>query len=551
MAVLDGKYEILAQMALSDMQTQFDAVAPDGRSLRIVWYDLANVAQEARFERYRKVLRRLRRADLAALHDIVSRPGAHYVAWYAPDKASLVKAPRDLKDVLEEHDYVPESADIRVTKGARPLVYDLAFDPEEPLKPPIRPAPPEPVVVPSLSGRLPRIRLNSWGLSAALLLASAALGLASFQISSNAAAVQVPDVLGQDVNEAARALQIRKLAVEARAVPSEQPVGEVLSVSPSPGTMLKPYYRTVRLSYAAPSDVVGQVQVPDLSALRSVDEVREALSEVGLELGQTLYTHANATTGTLISQTPSPNSSTPEGSTVDILLSEGAPSQLTLMPDLVGQTVEDAQFLVGIAGLRTPVVETITSPSAAPNTVVEQTVAPYRIVPTDDTLLRLYIAAPNEEGERVPALIGLSQREAQTVARGFELTYLTLDTPDLPSGVVNQSPAPGSVREGSALELTINTYLPKRPIPVPDASAEVSRPEPRTLRYAWPIERGIREIPYEVKVTNNRGRTYTIQSGRVTGGERVEGEFRTAQYGPFTFELFLQDTQFSIPLIRD
>ena len=464
MAVLDGKYEILAQTALSDMQTQFDAVAPDGRSLRIVWYDLTNVAQEARFERYRKVLRRLRRADLAALHDIVSRPGAHYVAWYAPDQSSWAKAPKELKDVLEEHDYALESADIRVTKGARSLVYDLAFDPEESLKPLVQPAPPEPVVIPKrFSRRLPRIQPNSWGLSAALLLASAVLGLASFQISSNASSVQVPDVLGQDINEAARALQTRKLAVEARAVPSEQPVGEVLSISPAPGTMLKPYYRTVRLSYAAPSDIVGQTQVPDLSGLRSLDDIRTVLSGAGLELGQTLYTHASASAGTLISQTPSPNSSTPEGSTVDILLSEGAPSQLTLMPDLVGQTLENAQFLVGIAGLRTPVVETIASTNAAPNTVVEQTVAPYKVVPTDDTLLRLYVAAPNEEGERVPALIGLSQREAQSMARGFELSYRTLDTPDLPSGVVNQSPAPGSVREGDALELTINTYLPRRP----------------------------------------------------------------------------------------
>ena len=551
MAVLDGKYEILAQTALSDLETQFDAVAPDGRSLRIVWYDLTDVTQEARFERYRRVLRRLRRADLAALHDIVSRPGAHYVAWYAPDKASWAKADKNLTALLSAHDYQPESADIRVTKDGKALVFDLAFDPEETLSPVIQTEPEPEIVKPrGILERLPTFRLGAWGLSAILLLVSLGLGLASFQINSNLRTVQIPDVVGQDVNVASRELHRLKLAVEARAVASERPAGEVLSASPDVGTMLKPYYRTVRLSYAAPSDAVGQTQVPDLSALSSLEDIQAALSEAGLELGQTLYTTSDTSAGSLIAQTPSAESLTNEGEPVDILLSEGAASQLTLVPNLVGQTLQDAQFLVGIAGLRTPVVERIAAADAVPGTVIEQTIAPFRIVSTNDALLRLYVAA-SEEGERVPALIGLSQREAQTLARDFELSYRTLDTPDLPSGVVNQNPAPGAVSEGGRLELTINTYAEAIPIPVPAVSASVRSAEARTLRYAWPIERGVREVPYTVEVTDNRERTFTIQSGRVSGGERVEGEFRTEQFGPYTFRLYIQDSLYSIPLERD
>ena len=76
MALLDGTYEIINRKALGEKQAQFEATAPDGSPVRIIWYEIT-VEQEQRFESYRRTLRQLNQLGLAALYDVVSRPGAH------------------------------------------------------------------------------------------------------------------------------------------------------------------------------------------------------------------------------------------------------------------------------------------------------------------------------------------------------------------------------------------------------------------------------------------------------------------------------------------
>jgi hypothetical protein len=102
MAVIDSKYEILAQEPLGEGQTLFDAVAPDGTALRIIWFDLATPQQEMQFETYRQLLRKLEKQNLAAIFDIVSRPGAHYVAWYVPSNGKA-KASETLEQALTHY----------------------------------------------------------------------------------------------------------------------------------------------------------------------------------------------------------------------------------------------------------------------------------------------------------------------------------------------------------------------------------------------------------------------------------------------------------------
>ena len=126
MAVLDSKYEILSQRTLSDEETVFDAVAPDGTALRIAWFELATPQEELQFERYRQLLRKLERKGLAAIHDIVSRPGTHYVAWYTPN-TGWGKASPELEELLKTYNYATEHADIRSDKD-KGVVYNLGFN---------------------------------------------------------------------------------------------------------------------------------------------------------------------------------------------------------------------------------------------------------------------------------------------------------------------------------------------------------------------------------------------------------------------------------------
>src|SRR5690554_1018490 len=83
MPMLDGKYEILREEHSGNRQTLFEASSPDGTVLRIVWFEVS-ADQERSFEQYRRGLRRLMKSGHAAVHDVVARPGAHYVAWQLP-----------------------------------------------------------------------------------------------------------------------------------------------------------------------------------------------------------------------------------------------------------------------------------------------------------------------------------------------------------------------------------------------------------------------------------------------------------------------------------
>ena len=136
------------------------------------------------------------------------------------------------------------------------------------------------------------------------------------------------------------------------------------------------------------------------------------------------------------------------------------------------------------------------------------------------------------------------------MARNYTLTIRELDSPDLPAGVVNQNPAPGSALTAE-LELTFNVYTPPVAIPVPAVEALVREPEERRLSYAWNIESGIGESLYTVRVTTAQGDSYPVKRGVTRGGETVTGSFITRLVGPVEFELFLQDQPYSVPIRRN
>ena len=66
--------------------------------------------------------RTLKKQCLAALHDIVSRPGAHYVAWYAPGQQPKAVATDALEHALRSFGYTSAQADIRSDKTGHSLV---------------------------------------------------------------------------------------------------------------------------------------------------------------------------------------------------------------------------------------------------------------------------------------------------------------------------------------------------------------------------------------------------------------------------------------------
>ena len=195
--------------------------------MRVVWFELDSPEQELAFERYRKLLRALRREGYAAVYDLVSRPGAHYVAWEAPPPSArplMGDTSEDaaaVRKLLEPHGHTLQDAELYTVDGKH-KVYSLAGGAGAlGHAAPAAPAPPAPTSAapPPLEER---VRPPAWLLPWLPGLVLALLGVLFLALSLNLRAanrvVVMPDVLGADVNTASALLHEQGLAVRSEPV---------------------------------------------------------------------------------------------------------------------------------------------------------------------------------------------------------------------------------------------------------------------------------------------------------------------------------------------
>jgi beta-lactam-binding protein with PASTA domain len=547
MAVIDSKYEILAQEELGEGQTLFDAVAPDGTALRIIWYEFASPQQEMQFEKYRQLLRRLEKQDLAATFDIVSRPGAHYVAWYVPSNGKA-KAGEELEQTLNNYGYDLQNADIRTDRN-KAVLYGLNFN--KPVLETSALPPPEPEIKPAPKFTLPRwlsVRwLLSWSLGILLSVFGLGLWLLGFVRSANDAVITIPDLRGQNVNDASKTLHELRLAVTALPTASSEAPGTVVSSKPDAGSPLRPG-RTVQLSYALPEGQVATTTVPQLRGETMSSNIQTTLEAAKLRLGEVVYVHADVSPGIIISQTPTANSQISQDTAVSVLVSLGPRETQTFIPNLRGLQLSDAQYFINLAGLQPPNIEYVPSSRFPTNTVLEQSIAPNTLVSQRDTALRLLVAGEASGlADGVPSLVGLSLEQAQQLAAsvGYTVTIREqpLETPNLPKGIIDQIPAPGSPSENRSVTVVVNR--PPEPIPAPNAFATVKEPELRRIDYNFYVEAGIRDQQAEVVAETLQGDITILRGRNVSGGEALAATWQTQIPGPITFVLYLNGEEYA------
>lgn len=533
MPLLDGKYEIHAERELGDGITRFDATDPDGRPVRVEWVEVAG-GDEVAFERYRRLLKRLAREGRAALHDVVGRPGAHYVAWTPAPPGALRAPDPDLDAAIAAAGFDPAHAELRRYEGGVKLVA-LPFRPGAPAVT----APP-----PAEHDRAPRRPLawpwRAWIWSLALLATATAVAGATFLRTSNDRVVLVPDLEGRAYAEAAGALSRLGLGVEIVVVASDEAAaGTVLESDPAANAALRPG-RSVRLSVALPPGSVAPTSVPRLVGVDR-DDLVPRLTTAGLRLGMVVEVHAPAPDGVVLAQRPPAATTVGEGSPVDVVVSRGPQPEVTSVPDLVGRPLADARWLASLAGLAADqvVVERLPVERVAVDTVLSQSLPPFHEVPRASAVLRLVVADPASPSTPVglPALGGLDEARARAMAAGFEVQVAYVGELGLPDGVVAQSLPVGATPADGPLVLTINA----RPvaIPLPDADVTVRAPEPRRLAYLWFVEPGIPPVLAEVTATTLEGDVVRVARRVVQGGQRVEGTWATSYPGVVEFRLTL------------
>ncbi len=547
MSLLDGKYEIISQSAVSRDRTLIEATAPDGTLVRIEWFDL-QPDKESTFERYRRVLKRLKREGRAAIYDVISRPGAHYVAWEHAGEGLPRGRDAAIEAALAEHGFDPSAADVR-RSGRQPRLYGLAWDGSAPVQ---AAAVQEPVAAPRR--RRPSIPWAAlpWALTIVLLLASLALIGGGFLRRSNGRLVKVPNVVGKPINDAQQALAQLDLKPKPTPLESTKPAGTVLSAQPAAGAQLRPG-RTVQLAYALPQGQLAGTKVPQLVGVSYPDQVTGALQSAGLELGSVAHINAHTPAGVVLAQSVPSGTKLAQGQAVDVLVSLGPTHPETFLPRLVGLSADDARYLAGVAGLAPDQIleDKVNAPDGYPGEVLSQSLAPHLAEPLDETILRLVVqegtpASNAQQADTVPSLIGMDPEQAQAAAPGYTITTTTVESPLLPQGVVLQSPAPGADPGNHSLALTVNVH-PVALTP-PGAVATVRRPQLRHVPYAWAIQPGISQQVATVYAQPLSGKRTLVDRSTVSGGQVLHGSWLTTYPGPVTFTLELNGQPYGSPL---
>lgn len=563
MPLIDGTYEILDQRPLGDGRTLVHATDPDGRPVRLVWYDVPADA-EAAFERYRRTLRRLGRDPDVLLREVVSRPGARYAVWEDAEEAPPAPPDAAWRERLTTHGLDPQSADLR-RRGRATVLAGLDWD-DDPEGEDVAGAQASgwsssssasPAASASRSPRWPSLpalsgTARTWLTGGLLALAAVAALLLGWTRDSNAAVVTVPDVTGMPAQAGAERLHGLGLAVTARTLGSGGPAGTVVATEPPAGAALRPG-RTVRLDYVLPRNGAATVEVPSLEG-RTVADASALLTPGELVLGDVARVPARLPIGTVLAQRPAAGERAEAGRSVHVLVSDGPRPELSFLPDLVGSDLAHARELARLAGLPADrvLVDGVSVPDAPAGQVVGMTPVAWRPFRVNDATVRLLVSDPDGAvapsdpagAPTVPDVVGLPLDRARAILAQAGLGAAVARTVDsaLPEAIVLQDPPPGSPA-GEQVRLVVNARPVRLPVPAPEA--RILAPRLRWVPYRFLVEPGIPMQSAEVRARPAGADATLVTRREVRGGDVIEGVWPTLAPGPVTFELFLNDVPYA------
>jgi serine/threonine-protein kinase len=271
--------------------------------------------------------------------------------------------------------------------------------------------------------------------------------------SGSGAQVEVPNVVGRNVDEAVDLIE--QLGLEARTETQESDAepNSVFKQDPVGGENINKG-ETVTLSV---SKGPGAVVVPDVEG-RSVDEARRILEEAGFAVDTTEEANDEADPGTVTDQDPPAGAEASKGSTVRLTVSSG--KEQVPVPNVVDKDRVEAANELGNAGFR------VTSQQEESETVDEGKVirtspaAGARLERGSTVTMVVSSGPPKPEQVTVPDVIGRTQAQATSMlqAAGLKVTVeeqLVADDAD-DGRVIDQDPnADEKVDEGSTVTITV------------------------------------------------------------------------------------------------
>lgn len=262
--------------------------------------------------------------------------------------------------------------------------------------------------------------------------------------------VSVPDVIGQEADQAAKALIAVQLTL---AVTEEQysetaPKGTVMSTDPPPGEGARPDSTVSAVVSKGPE----RYEVPVLKG-RSAKAASEAIVAANLTVGAITEAYDDKVDlGDVVSTSPKAGASVKPGTVVDLVLSKG-PAPVPV-PDVVGRKVGGARTALDKAGLRSTVTEKY-SDTVADGVVIAVRPKSGSIVNSGSRVELVVSKGPPPV--TVPNLIDMPRNRAVNELRRLGLVPRVVEAAATPlKRVYSQDPAPGtSVPRGSTVTIRI------------------------------------------------------------------------------------------------
>lgn len=183
--------------------------------------------------------------------------------------------------------------------------------------------------------------------------------------------VIVPNLVGKNVVNALLLLSDLSLNTKVKGAEfsTQFPAHHVIYQDPPPGTEIKKD-RSVRIVISKGTQTVT---APNLVGLRQ-PQAQIILEENGLILGNTAYTYADHMESDIILAQSLPSGTLLDRSaSMNILISLGRRPISLLMPDLSGQSVEEAIFIIERGGLTLGKIKTVFNETLPFDRIVDQT----------------------------------------------------------------------------------------------------------------------------------------------------------------------------------
>jgi serine/threonine-protein kinase len=298
------------------------------------------------------------------------------------------------------------------------------------------------------------------GAALAILLVAGLIGFLMFRGDDNAPQlVRVPTLLDMTEQEAqawATENNVQNFNVEDREVSDEEQIGIVLEQDPAPGVDIDPATDPVTVIVGRSPDTV---QVPDVEGM-TVEDAEAALEDAGLQVGsQTSQTVDDEDqVGRVLSTNPAIGTAVAPDTEVNLTV--GAAPESVTIPDVVGQTRDQARDALRDLGLEVEAAEESSSDVDEGRVIRTDPRGGSSVEPGSTVTI---IVSTGEDLVEVPNVANgqFNEEQARQFLDQFGLGADAQPDQDCqrPDGVViSQDPSPGTeVSSGSDVRIGVNS----------------------------------------------------------------------------------------------